>query len=48
MVVIGTTQGGELEVKEHEVVIKGSRGSHGMTISKLRRKNRPESFSILK
>ena len=48
MVVIGTVQGGELEVKEHEVIIKGSKGSHGMNISKLRRKNRPDSFSILK
>jgi hypothetical protein len=48
MVVIGTAQGGELEVKEHEVVIKGSKGSHGMTINKLRRKKRPDSFSILK
>ena len=48
-VMIGTEEGGELEMTENEIVIHRSPSSHfGMNLTKLRRSGQPSSFSISK
>jgi hypothetical protein len=49
MVVIGASQGAELEIKETSIVIKGSKGSpYGMTLAKFKKSGKEDSFSIIK